>query len=400
MNNEIKNQFPILKQTPYEKPLIYLDNGATVQKPQRVIDKIVEYYTETNSNIHRGAHYLAEKATIQYEDARQIIANFINADTTEVNFTKGTTESINLVAYTFGQTIQAGDEIIISGLEHHSNIVPWQMVCERVGAVLKVIPFNEKGELDMEVYDSLLSEKTKLVAVNYVSNAVGTINPVKKIITKAHEYGAKVLLDAAQATPHIKIDVQDLDCDFLAFSAHKMYGPTGMGILYGKKEILKTIPPFHGGGEMIKTVSFEGTTYNDLPYKFEAGTPNICGAIAFGEAVNFMQEIGLDEIAAYENQLLSYGTEQLQKIDGLQMIGTAKEKAGVLSFLIEGIHPYDLGVLLDKQGVAIRTGHHCCQPLMNTLQIEGTCRASLAIYNTEEDIDALVKGIERAKRML
>lgn len=393
----LQEQFPILNQKVNGKQLVYFDNAATSQKPLQVIKKIEEYYTSLNSNIHRGAHYLAEKATIEYEDSRTLIANYLNASTTEINFVRGATEGINLVAYTFGeQNIHKGDEIIISYLEHHSNIVPWQMLCERKEAILKVIPVTESGELDMEAYKKLLTNKTKLVSVNYVSNSLGTINPVNEIITLAHAVGAKVLLDGAQAIPHKKIDVKELDCDFFTFSGHKVYGPTGIGILYGKEAILESIPPFHGGGEMIKTVSFEGTTYNNLPYKFEAGTPNICGGIALGEAFKFVQSVGIETIAAHEQMLLEYATKKMNQIEGLKIYGTAKNKASVVSFLINDIHPYDLGVLLDKQGIAIRTGHHCCQPLMNHWNIEGTCRASFALYNTTEEIDIFVKAVEKA----
>lgn len=397
----LKEQFPILNQNVNGKPLIYLDNAATSQKPLRVINAINDYYTSMNSNIHRGAHYLAEKATIAYEESRSFIAQYLNVKETEINFVRGTTEGINLVTYTFGeQNIKKGDEIIVSYLEHHSNIVPWQMLCERKGAILKVIPVTESGELGMEAYSNLLSEKTKLVAINYVSNSLGTINPVKEIIEKAHAIGAKVLIDGAQAIPHKKVDLKALDCDFFTFSGHKVYGPTGIGILYGKEAILESIPPFHGGGEMIKTVSFDGTTYNNLPYKFEAGTPNICGGIALGEALKFVDEIGIDKIASHEQDLLEYGTEKMNAIEGVKIYGTAPKKASVISFLIEGIHPYDLGVLLDKQGIAIRTGHHCCQPLMNHWNIEGTCRASFALYNTKEEIDIFVKAVEKAVMIL
>jgi cysteine desulfurase / selenocysteine lyase len=397
----LRDQFPILETKVHGKQLVYLDNAATSQKPLQVIRKMEEYYTSLNSNIHRGAHYLAEKATIEYENSREFIAQYLNAKPCEINFVRGTTEGINLVAYTFGeQNIGKDDEIIISYLEHHSNIVPWQMLCERKGAVLKVIPVTESGELDMEAYANLLSEKTKLVSVNYVSNSLGTINPVKEIITKAHAVGAKVLIDGAQAIPHKKIDVKDLDCDFFSFSGHKVYGPTGIGILYGKEAILESIPPFHGGGEMIRTVSFDGTTYNDLPYKFEAGTPNICGGIVLGEALRFVDSVGIEKIAAHEQMLLEYATKKMQNIEGIRFYGTAKNKASVISFLIDGVHPYDLGVLLDKQGIAIRTGHHCCQPLMNHWNIEGTCRASFALYNTPEEIDIFVKAVEKAVLVL
>ena len=398
----MKNKFPILNQTINGKQLVYLDNAATCQKPISVIKKIEEYYQETNSNIHRGAHFLANKATEEYEAARDYVAKFINAEKPSlINFVRGTTEAINLVAYAFGDKfIGKDDEIIISELEHHSNIVPWQMLCERTGAKLKVIPTNDAGELIISEYAKLLSEKTKLVSVAYVSNSFGTINPVKEIISKAKVFGAKTLLDAAQAAPHIKIDVQDLDCDFLAFSAHKVYGPTGIGVLYGKEDILNAMNPYHGGGEMIKNVTFEKTTYNILPYKFEAGTPNICGVIAMAEGLKFVDEVGIENIAKHENDLLEYATEKMLKIEGLKIYGTAKNKSGVISFLIDNIHPYDLGVLLDKQGIAIRTGNHCTQPLMDKFCIEGTCRASFAIYNTFEDVDALIKGITRAVMML
>ncbi|MFT4646193.1 MAG: cysteine desulfurase/selenocysteine lyase [Planctomycetota bacterium] len=398
----MKNNFPILNQKVNGKALVYLDNAATSQKPLSVINKIEEYYKETNSNIHRGAHFLANKATEEYEASRDYVAKFINSEKSSlVNFVRGTTEAINLVAYAFGDKyIGAADEIIISELEHHSNIVPWQMLCERTGAKLKVIPINEAGELIISEYEKLLSDRTKLVSVAYVSNALGTINPVKEMIQMAHKVGAKILLDAAQAAPHIKIDVQDLDCDFLAFSAHKVYGPTGIGILYGKEDVLNAMNPFHGGGEMISNVTFEKTTYNKLPYKFEAGTPNICGSIALAEALKFVDEIGIENIAKHENDLLEYATKKMLQIEGLKIYGTAKNKSGVVSFLIDGIHPYDLGVLLDKQGIAIRTGNHCNQPLMAKFNIEGTCRASFAIYNTTEDVDVLVKGINKAVMML
>ena len=398
----MKEQFPILTQKVNGKDLIYFDNAATCQKPLSVINKIEEYYQETNSNIHRGAHFLANKATEEYEASRNYVAKFINAEKSSlINFVRGTTEAINLVAYAFGDKfIGKNDEIIISELEHHSNIVPWQMLCERTGAILKVIPTNDTGELIISAYQNLLSDKTKLVSVAYVSNALGTINPVKEIIQMAHKVGAKTLIDAAQAAPHIKIDVQDLACDFLAFSAHKVYGPTGIGILYGKEDVLNAMNPFHGGGEMIKNVTFEKTTYNKLPYKFEAGTPNICGSIALAEALKFVDEIGIENIAKHENELLEYASEKMLQIEGLKIYGTAKYKSGVVSFLIDGIHPYDLGVLLDKQGIAIRTGNHCTQPLMDKFFIEGTCRISFAIYNTIEEIDIFIKALNRAILML
>ena len=398
----IRKDFPILHQTIKGKPLIYLDNAATSQKPLRVINAITEYYEQTNSNIHRGAHYLANKATEAYENSRNTIAAHINAHSPrEINFVRGTTEAINLVAKTYGRKyIKQGDEIIVSAMEHHSNIVPWQMLCEETGAILRVIPINDKGELLFDEYLKLLNPKTKLVSVVYVSNSLGTINPVANIIKKAHEVGAKVFIDGAQALPHMKVDVQSLDCDFMGFSGHKVFGPTGIGIFYGKEEILNDMPPFMGGGEMIKTVSFSGTTYNDLPYKFEAGTPHIEGGIVLGEAINYINEIGLDKIAAYEHELLEYGTEKLLQIDGLRIIGTADHKSSVISFLINDIHPYDMGVLLNEQGIAIRTGHHCCQPLMDRLSIEGTCRASFAFYNTKEEIDSLSSAITKAMSIL
>lgn len=398
----MKKDFPILNQKVNGKDLIYFDNAATTQKPLAVIEKISEYYQTTNSNIHRGAHYLANKATEEYEAARAYTAKFIGAAKPSlINFVRGTTEAINLVAYTFGvQNIGKNDEIIISTLEHHSNIVPWQMLCEKTGAKLKIIPINAQGELDIVAYKEMLSPKTKLVSVAYVSNALGTINPVQTIIEEAKKVGAKVFLDAAQAVAHITIDVQALECDFLAFSGHKIYAPTGIGVLYGKEDVLNAIPPFQGGGEMIETVSFEKTTYNKLPYKFEAGTPNICGVIAMAEALKFVQETGIEKIAKHENELLQYATEKMQAIEGLTIYGTAKEKCSVISFLVKNIHPFDLGVLLDKQGIAIRTGHHCTQPLMQHFDIEGTCRISFALYNTKAEIDIFIKALQRAILML
>ena len=402
MLTDIKSKFPILHQEVNGFPLVYLDNAATSQKPTSVIDAIANYYSESNSNIHRGAHYLANKATIAYEEARTKIANFINAPSDKlINFTKGTTDSINLVANSYVNTfLKAGDEIILTGMDHHSNIVPWQMAAKRVGATIKYIPFFEDGSLDIEAFENLLSDKTKIVSIAYVSNALGTIHPVEHIIKKAHEYNAVVLLDAAQAVPHLKVDVQALDADFIAFSGHKMYGPTGIGILYGKEELLEKMEPYQGGGEMIKEVKLSGSTYNDLPFKFEAGTPNICGGIALGAAVDFINETTHEFIQEQELTVLAYGTDALNTIEGLSIKGTSKNKTGVLSFMIDGLHPYDIGVLLDKMGIAIRTGHHCCQPLMDAWNIPGTARASLAVYNTKEDIDKLVMGIEKAKTML
>ena len=398
----IRKDFPILSETIKGKPLIYLDNAATSQKPLRVINAIKDYYEHTNSNIHRGAHYLANKATEAYENSRKTIATHINARSErEINFVRGTTEAINLVAKTYGRKfIKQGDEIIVTAMEHHSNIVPWQMLCEETGVVLRVIPINDKGELIMEEYLKLLSAKTKLVSLAYVSNSLGTINPVEEIIAQARKFGAKVFIDGAQALPHMRVDVQKLDCDFLGFSGHKVFGPTGIGVLYGKEEILNEMPPFMGGGEMIKTVSFKGTTYNDLPYKFEAGTPHIEGGIVLGESISYINEIGLDKIAAYEHELLVYGTEKLLQIEGLRIIGTADHKSSVISFLINDIHPYDVGILLNEQGIAIRTGHHCCQPLMERLGIEGTCRASFAFYNTKEEIDSLSIALTKAISIL
>jgi cysteine desulfurase/selenocysteine lyase len=397
----IREQFPILQRKVNGRPLIYFDNAATSQKPLRVIQSIQKYYTDYNSNIHRGAHYLANVATEAYENARAVIAVHLHAATEEINFVRGTTEAVNLVAQTYGRvTLQAKDEILITAMEHHSNIVPWQMLCEEKGAVLKVVPIFDSGELDVEAFEKMLSEKTKLVSVVYVSNALGTVNPVKHIIQTAHKHGAVVFVDAAQALPHKKVDVKELDADFLAFSGHKVFGPTGIGVLYGKKHLLENMPPYMGGGEMIQTVTFEKTTYNHLPYKFEAGTPHIEGGIVLGEAIRFMHDVGLDAIAWQEENLLRYATEQLQQIEGIRIVGTAKEKCSVVSFLVKDIHPFDIGVLLDKQGVAIRTGHHCCQPLMQRLGIEGTCRASFAFYNTTEEIDVFISALQKSIAML
>lgn len=399
--NEIREQFPILNQQVNGKPLVYLDNAATVQKPKRVIEALQRYYLEYNSNIHRGAHYLANKATEAYEASRERIAKYLGVETREVNFVRGTTEAVNLVARAWGdKNVKEGDEIILSGLEHHSNMVPWQMLAERVGATLKIIPVLDDGTLDQEAYLSLLSEKTKLLAVNYVSNALGTINPVKTMITEAHRFGAKVFIDGAQAVPHLALNLKDLDTDFFAFSGHKTYGPTGIGVLYGKAEILEAMDPYHGGGEMIKEVGYDSFTINDLPYKFEAGTPNISGVIALGEAIAFMEETGLENIAQIETDLLSYASQQMEAIEGVKIYGTSPNKASVISFLVDGAHPYDLGVLLDKQGIAIRTGHHCCQPLMSHFNIEGTCRASFAVYNTREDVDHFILALKRAMMMV
>ena len=398
---QIRKDFPILSRKVNEKPLVYFDNAATSQTPQQVIDVIVDYYSNYNANIHRGVHALSQEATDRYEAARHTIQKHFNAKHAhEIIYTSGTTHSINLVANGFSSLLKSGDEIIVSALEHHSNIVPWQMLCERTGAHLKVIPMNLDGELLMSAYDDLLSEKTKLVFVNHISNALGTINPIRTIIEKAHQVGAAVLIDGAQACPHIKPDVQALDVDFYVVSAHKVCGPTGVGMLYGKEEWLHKLPPYQGGGEMIAEVTFEKTTYADLPHKFEAGTPNICGGIAFGAALDYMNAIGFDAIAAYEHELLQYATEKLLAIDGLKIYGTSKEKTSVISFNLNGIHPYDVGTILDKLGIAVRTGHHCAQPIMDYFKIPGTVRASFAFYNTKDEIDALVEGIKKAKLML
>jgi len=398
----IRKDFPILSREVNGKPLVYLDNGATSQKPQVVIDAISHYYDYENSNIHRGIHTLSQEATTAYEEARTTVQQFINAKHShEVIFTSGTTGGINLLATSFGKKhLAAGDEIIISTMEHHSNIVPWQMLCEEKGAILKVVPINDNGEFLMEKFENLLSKKTKLVAVTHVSNTLGTINPIKEIIKKAHQKGALVLIDGAQAVPHTKVDVQELDCDFYAFSAHKMLGPTGVGILYGKEDLLNDLPPYQGGGDMIKTVTFEKTTYNELPHKFEAGTPNIVGGIGLAAAINYMNKIGLDKIEAYEHELLAYATEQIKQIEGVRIIGEAEKKASVLSFVVDGTHPSDIGMIIDKLGVAIRTGHHCTEPLMNRFNIPGTARASFSFYNTFEEVDIFINALKRAIKML
>lgn len=399
---EARKDFPILLRKVNGRPLIYFDNAATSQKPQAVLDVINNYYAYDNSNIHRGVHHLSQHATELYEQSREKIRAYINAPSVrEVIFTHGTTDSINLVAATFGrQFINHDDEVIISALEHHSNIVPWQMLCDEKGAKLRVIPINEKGELIFEEYEKLLSEKTKLVSIAHVSNSLGTINPVKEIIAEAHKYNVCVFVDGAQAAPHMKIDVQELNCDFYALSAHKMFGPTGTGILYGKEEILERMQPYQGGGDMIKCVTFEKTTYNELPLKFEAGTPHIEGGIAMGAAVDYINSIGIENINKYENELLQYAAEKLSGVEGIRFIGTAARKAGVISFLVNDLHPYDIGVLLDKMGIAVRTGHHCTQPLMDFFKIPGTVRISLAFYNNSEEIDELVKALNKAIAML
>lgn len=398
---KIRNDFPILSRKVNGHPLVYLDNAATSQKPQQVIDCIVDYYSNYNANIHRGVHTLSQEATDAYEIARKKLQTHYNAkEAFEIIFTSGTTHGINLVANGFSQILKKGDEILVSAMEHHSNIVPWQMLCEKTGAILKVIPMDEAGVLIFSEYEKLLSEKTKLVFVNHVSNALGTINPIEEIVRKAHEAGAAVLIDGAQACSHIKPDLQELDVDFYVTSAHKMCGPTGVGILYMKEKWGNKLPPYQGGGEMIAEVTFEKTTYAALPHKFEAGTPNICGGIAFGAAIDYLNEIGFEAIEKYENELLAYATKKLLEIDGLKIYGTGTEKTSVISFNIEGIHPYDIGTIVDKLGIALRTGHHCAQPIMDFYKIPGTARASFAFYNTLEEVDALVNAVKKAKTML
>ncbi len=401
--NKVRSQFPILTQKVNGKPLIYFDNAATSQKPQVVIDAIANYYEEINANIHRGVHKLSQLATDAYEQSRLKIQQHLNAKHNfEIIFTAGTTAGINLVANGFASLLKKDDEVMISALEHHSNIVPWQMLCEKTGAKLKVIPMDENAELILEEFENLLSEKTKIVAVNYISNAIGTINPIKKIIEKAHQFGAAVLIDAAQSAPHIKVDVQKLDCDFYIFSGHKICGPTGTGILYGKEKWLNQLPPYQGGGEMIKEVTFEKTTYAEIPHKFEAGTPNISGGIVLGKAIDFLNEIGFENIQQYEHELLEYATAKLLEIDGLKIYGpkSLHKKTSVISFNIEGLHPYDVGSIVDKMGIAVRTGHHCAQPVMQFFEIPGTIRASFSFYNTKEEIDALIIALHKAKTML
>jgi cysteine desulfurase/selenocysteine lyase len=398
---EIREDFPALRQTVYGKNLIYFDNGATSQKPQYVIDAINKYYSKDNANIHRGVHHLSQKATNEYEASRKTIATYINAKHThEIIFTKGTTDSVNLVAYSFGQLLQKGDEVIISAMEHHSNIVPWQMLCERVGCVLKVIPINKKGEIIYDEYLQLLSDKTKLVAVTHISNSLGTINPIKKMIDEAHKVGAKALIDGAQSIQHTKIDVQALDCDFYVFSGHKVFGPTGIGVLYGKEALLNKMPPYQGGGDMILKVTFEKTTYNELPFKFEAGTPHIAGAICLGKAIEYLNQFNIEDLERHELELADYATDLLLTFEGLHIIGESKKKTSVVSFVVDGIHPFDLGTLLDKQGIAVRTGHHCTQPIMDFYKIPGTVRASFAFYNTKEEIDTFIGALEKAITML
>ena len=401
--NEIRADFPILKRLINKQPLIYFDNGATSQTPVQVVDRIVQYYSYENANIHRGVHTLSQEATDLYEQARQKLQKHFNAQkSSEILFTAGTTHAINLVASGYGALMQAGDEVIVSASEHHSNIVPWQLACQRSGAKLKVIPMDEYGVLDLEAYNSLLTERTKIVCVQHVSNALGNIHPVKEIIELAHQRGAVVIVDGAQAAPHLQIDVQALDVDFYAVSGHKMYAPTGIGMLYGKEALLLALPPYQGGGEMIKEVCFEKSTYADLPYKFEAGTPNICGGIAFGAAIDYMHSLGLADMAAYEHKLLTYAIEKLQTIDGIILYGNPdlEKRTAVISFNLKGIHPYDVGTILDKMGIAVRTGHHCVQPIMDFYHIPGTIRASFAVYNTFDEIDTFVEGVKKAQKML
>ena len=398
---QIRKDFPILEENVHKHKLVYLDNAATTQKPWSVIKKIEEGYTHQNANVHRGVHFLSQMATEAHEDARKTVQNFLGAEHShEIIFTRGTTESINLVAYSFGETfLKEGDEIIISEMEHHSNIVPWQLLRTRKSITIKVIPFNEKGELDLDVYASLFTERTRLVAVTHVSNVLGTINPVKEIIKTAHSHNVPVLIDGAQSVPHISVNVKDLDVDFYVFSGHKIYGPTGMGVLYGKEKWLDAMVPYQGGGEMIAQVSFENTTFNELPYKFEAGTPDFIGSTALAEAIRYVQNIGMNEIAAYETYLLNYATEKLKNLGDIRIFGTSEHKSAVISMQVGNIHHYDMGTLLDKLGIALRTGHHCAQPIMKHFGIEGTLRASFALYNTTEEIDALISGIERVKKL-
>ncbi len=397
----IRQDFPILRQKVHGKPLVYLDNAATSQKPQAVLDALDHFYTADCSNIHRGVHQLSERATNAYENARVKVQRFLNAaDAKEIIFVRGTTDALNLVAYTFGrQRVQAGNEILLTAMEHHSNIVPWQLLCEEKGAQLRVAPMNDAGELRMEEFEKLLTPRVKIAAISHVSNALGTVNPVKEMIALCHRHGIPVVVDGAQAAPHMKIDVRDLDADFYAISGHKMFGPTGIGVLYGKAAWLDSMPPYQGGGDMIRSVTFEKTTFNVLPHKFEAGTPHIAGGIGMGAAVDYMEQVGMERIAAHEHRLLEYGTELLSSISGLRLVGTAREKASVLSFVLEGIHPHDVGTILDQEGIAVRTGHHCAQPVMDRFGIPATTRASLALYNTQEELEALAAGIRKVKEV-
>ena len=393
----IRQDFPILRQRIHGKPLVYLDNAATTQKPQAVIDRLTRYYAEENANVHRGVHWLSERATEVYEEARATLQRFLNAaHAQEIVFVRGTTEAINLVAQSYGRPgVGAGDEIVISTMEHHSNIVPWQILCEEKGATLRIIPITDAGEMDLDAYEKLLTDRTRIVSVVHVSNALGTINPMQEIIRLAHRRRIPVLVDGAQATAHLKVDVQALGCDFYALSGHKMLGPTGIGVLYGTSSLLEAMPPYQSGGDMIRSVTFERTLYNTLPYRFEAGTPDIAGAVALASAIDYLNDAGLDRIAAHEHELLEYGTAALSQITGVRLMGTAREKAGILSFVVDGVHPHDVGTILDREGVAIRTGHHCCQPLMDRLGVAATARASIALYNTREEIDALAAGLRK-----
>jgi cysteine desulfurase/selenocysteine lyase len=397
----IRKDFPILRQKIHGRPLVYLDNAATTQKPQAVIDTLSRFYGADNSNVHRGVHQLSQRATQEYEAARQMVQRFLNAaEAREIIFVRGTTEGINLVAQTYGRKhIQPGDEIIISHMEHHSNIVPWQILCEEKGAVLRVVPINDKGEFLLEEYEKLLNPRTRFVSVVHLSNALGSVNPVEQIIALAHRRNVPVLVDGAQAVPHLPVDVQQLDCDFYVFSGHKLYGPTGIGVLYGKAALLEAMPPYQGGGDMISSVSFEKTTYNTLPYKFEAGTPHIAGAIGLGAAIDYLREVGRETVSAHEQHLLDYATAAVAAVPGIRLVGTAQERAGVLSFVMDEAHPHDIGQILDQEGIAIRTGHHCCQPVMDRFHVPATARASLALYNTREDIDALVAGLYKVKEI-
>jgi cysteine desulfurase/selenocysteine lyase len=398
---KIRDDFPILKQKVYGKPLVYLDNAATAQKPQLVIDTLSRFYREENSNVHRGVHFLSQEATELYEKARITVQRFLNAaEPREIIFVRGTTEGINLVAQTYGRkNVQAGDEIVISAMEHHSNIVPWQILCEEKGAVLRVAPINDAGEILLEEYEKLLSPKTKLISVVHLSNALGTLNPVRRMIELAHRWNIPVLLDGAQAAPHLPVDVRELDCDFYVFSGHKLYGPTGIGVLYGKARLLEAMPPYQGGGEMISSVTFEKTTYNTIPNKFEAGTPHVAGAVGLGAAIDYVTGLNREAVGVYERDLLGYATQALSEISGLRLIGTAREKAGVLSFVLDGIHPHDIGTIVDQEGIAIRTGHHCAQPVMERFGVPATARASLAFYNTREEIDALVQALHKVNEV-
>ena len=397
----IRNDFPILRERVHDKPLVYLDNAATTQKPQAVIDRLTEFYAHENANVHRGVHLLSERATEAYEGARRTVCHFLNAaDPKEIVFVRGTTEAINLVAQSYGRShVGPGDEVVITTMEHHSNIVPWQMLCEQTGARLQVVPITDAGELRLDEYEALLSERTKIVAVVHVSNALGTINPVEEIVRIAHGRGIPVLVDGAQAVAHMPVDVRALDCDFYTFSGHKIFGPTGIGVLYAKASLLDAMPPYQGGGDMISSVSFERTLYNVLPYKFEAGTPNIAGAIGLAAALDYVEGIGLDRVNLHERELLGYGTDALSQISGLRLTGTASHKAGILAFVLDGVHPHDIGTILDRGGIAIRTGHHCCQPLMDRLGVAATARASLALYNTRQDIDALAPALDQVREV-